>query len=66
LYEAAPLSFIADCSGGIGSDGVNRILDIIPITIHQKTPLFIGSELDIFEIESYNNIQQKEIIKYEN
>jgi fructose-1,6-bisphosphatase I len=48
LYEAAPLAFIAEQAGGRGSDGVNNILDIKPIELHQRIPLFIGN-LDLVE-----------------
>ena len=43
LYEAAPLAFIAEQAGGYGSDGKQRILDITPTDIHQRTPVFIGN-----------------------
>jgi fructose-1,6-bisphosphatase I len=43
LYEAAPLSFIAEQAGGYGSDGTRNILDINPEHLHQRTPLFIGN-----------------------
>ena len=43
LYEAAPLAFIAEQAGGYASDGAQRILDIQPETLHQRTPLFIGN-----------------------
>lgn len=42
-YEAAPLAFIAEQAGGFASDGTRRILDIPPASLHQRTPLFIGS-----------------------
>jgi fructose-1,6-bisphosphatase I len=42
-YEAAPLAFIAEQAGGYATDGERRILDIQPETLHQRTPLFIGS-----------------------
>lgn len=42
LYEAVPLSFIAEQAGGMGSDGRQNILDIQPETLHQRTPLFVG------------------------
>jgi fructose-1,6-bisphosphatase I len=50
LYEANPVAFIAEQAGGIALDGRQRILDIEPKTIHQRTPLVIGSraELDLF------------------
>jgi fructose-1,6-bisphosphatase I len=42
-YEAAPLAFIAEQAGGYASDGTRPILDIVPASLHQRTPLFIGS-----------------------
>jgi fructose-1,6-bisphosphatase I len=43
LYEAAPFAFLAEQAGGYASDGTQRILDIQPTSLHQRTPLFIGS-----------------------
>lgn len=43
LYEAAPLAFLAEQAGGYASNGVESILDIIPESLHQRTPLFIGN-----------------------
>ncbi|GGZ29485.1 fructose-1,6-bisphosphatase class 1 [Echinicola pacifica] len=43
LYEANSLAFIAEQAGASASDGENRILDIIPDSLHQRTPLYIGS-----------------------
>ena len=43
LYEAAPLAWIAEQAGGYASDGRQRILDIQPQSLHQRTPLFIGN-----------------------
>ncbi len=42
-YEAAPLSFLAQQAGGRGSDGCQNILDIVPKSLHQRVPLFIGN-----------------------
>jgi fructose-1,6-bisphosphatase I len=43
LYEAIPLAFLAEQAGGYASDGRQAILDIQPTSLHQRTPLFIGS-----------------------
>jgi fructose-1,6-bisphosphatase I len=43
LYECAPLSFIAEQAGGASSDGRQRILDIPPTSLHQRTPIFVGN-----------------------
>ena len=47
LYEANPLAFICEQAGGAASNGVQRILDIAPSDLHQRTPLFIGSKRDV-------------------
>jgi fructose-1,6-bisphosphatase I len=43
VYEAAPLAFLAEQAGGYASDGQQRILDIEPEELHQRTPLYIGN-----------------------
>jgi fructose-1,6-bisphosphatase I len=43
LYEAAPLAMIAEQAGGCASDGTRRINDIEPDSLHQRTPLYIGT-----------------------
>ncbi|HEU4524471.1 MAG TPA: class 1 fructose-bisphosphatase, partial [Gemmatimonadales bacterium] len=47
LYEASPMAFIAEQAEGSATDGMNRILDIIPHNLHQRTPLVIGSREDV-------------------
>jgi len=43
MYEAAPLAFVAEQAGGTASNGKGRIMDIQPSSLHERTPLFIGS-----------------------
>lgn len=59
VYEANPLSFLAEQAGGKGSDGHSRILSLQPNMLHQRLPLFLGSPDDVDELESYNDVQQK-------
>jgi fructose-1,6-bisphosphatase I len=47
LYEANPLAFIVEQAGGAATDGTERVLDIQPTELHQRTPLFIGSKNDV-------------------
>jgi fructose-1,6-bisphosphatase I len=47
LYEANPLAFLAEQAGGAATDGRTPILDIEPIDLHQRTPLYIGSREDV-------------------
>ncbi len=47
LYEANPIAFVAEQAGGVAIDGSRRILDITPETIHQRTPLVVGSRTEL-------------------
>jgi fructose-1,6-bisphosphatase I len=53
LYEAAPLAHIAEAAGGRASDGRRDILDVCPRSLHQRTPLFIGSADLVSRAEAY-------------
>lgn len=43
LYECNPLAFIVEQAGGKATDGYARILELEPKSLHQRTPMFIGS-----------------------
>jgi len=47
LYECLPLAFIAEQAGGIATDGVNRIIEIAPKDIHQKSAFVAGSKSEM-------------------
>ncbi len=47
LYECSPMAFIAEQASGSATDGLRRILDIVPTELHQRTPLVIGSREDV-------------------
>lgn len=49
MFEAAPMAMVAEQAGGAATDGVRRILDIEPETLHDRAPLFVGSQEDVDE-----------------
>ena len=51
LYEANPVSFLAEQAGGSASDGKGPILDVQPTDIHQRTPLVVGGESEMAAFE---------------
>ena len=56
LFEAGPLSFVAEGCKGVGHDGHERILDKVVKEVHQCTPVFVGSEnLAKMALEAYRN-----------
>ena len=48
MYEANPLGFVAEQAGGAASTGRQRIMDIMPEQLHQRTPLILGNK-DVVE-----------------
>ena len=53
LYECNPFAFILEVAGGKATNGTQRILEIVPVHLHERSPLFIGSIGMMTELESY-------------
>jgi fructose-1,6-bisphosphatase I len=51
LYEANPIAFLAEQAGGVATDSSQRILDLQPSGIHQRTPLVVGSRVEMEALE---------------
>lgn len=51
LFEAFPIGFIAAQAGGAISDGRQNLLDVEPVSPHQRTPIYVGSRgvIDLME-----------------
>lgn len=47
LYEANPIAMIAEQAGGQATCNEQRILEIEPTEVHQRTPLIVGSEVEM-------------------
>ena len=47
LYEANPMAFLAEQAGGAATTGAVDVLDVEPQDLHERTPLFIGSEEEV-------------------
>jgi fructose-1,6-bisphosphatase I len=58
VYEAAPLSFVTVAAGGAATDGVADVLDVVPASVHDRAPLWMGSPDDIAELLSYGEVRQ--------
>ena len=50
LYEAAPMAFIVEQAGGVATTGAGRILDVLPEKLHQRVPVFLGSQAEIQQL----------------
>ncbi|XP_071384248.1 fructose-1,6-bisphosphatase 1-like [Centroberyx affinis] len=49
LYEGNPMAYIMEQAGGMASTGSQDILDIQPVSIHQREPVAMGSPDDVRE-----------------
>ena len=53
LYEANPIAFLAEQAGGIATDGKTRIMEKAPQSLHERTPLYVGSKADMERLQRY-------------
>ncbi len=53
VYEANPIAMIVEQGGGAATDGTMRILDIVPSSLHQRTPLVFGAAKEVAKITRY-------------
>jgi fructose-1,6-bisphosphatase I len=54
IYEANPIAMLVEQAGGAATDGIKRILDLVPKDIHQRTPLIFGSASEVESITRYH------------
>ncbi|MEW6006431.1 MAG: class 1 fructose-bisphosphatase [Stygiobacter sp.] len=52
-YECNPMAFIVEAAGGRATDGKQRILEKKPEALHERTPIYIGSEDDVLLVEKF-------------
>jgi len=53
LYEANPMAFLAEQAGGAALDGKTRILEKRPTSLHERTPLVVGSKKEVDRVLSF-------------
>ena len=65
LYECNPMAFIIEQAGGRATNGFDRILDMEVTHVHQRTPIFIGSENMVKKAEEFMRIYAdgQEVVK---
>lgn len=53
LYEANPVAMLIEQADGYATTGDQRILELVPRSLHQRVPLIFGSRDEIRRIEDY-------------
>ena len=54
VYEANPIAFLVEQAGGKATNTVERILDLVPEHLHQRTPLVFGSAEKVERVARYH------------
>ncbi|PJC58615.1 MAG: fructose-bisphosphatase class I, partial [Ignavibacteria bacterium CG_4_9_14_0_2_um_filter_37_13] len=53
MYECNPMAMVIEAAGGRAIDGKQRIMEIVPTSLHQRIPIFIGSADDVTTVEGF-------------
>jgi fructose-1,6-bisphosphatase I len=59
MYECNPMAFIIEQAGGKAIDGKQRILEIQPVSLHQRTPIYIGSKEAVDKVEEFLRFEEQ-------
>ena len=54
MYEANPMAFIVEQAGGAATTGRQRILDVVPTSLHQRVPVILGSRNEVERVTGYH------------
>jgi fructose-1,6-bisphosphatase I/sedoheptulose-1,7-bisphosphatase len=54
LYEANPIGFIMEQAGGRASTGRENVLEVEPVSLHQRIGVVFGSRNEVERIERYH------------
>jgi fructose-1,6-bisphosphatase I len=54
MYEANPMSWLIEQAGGSATDGKQRIMDIVPRTLHERVSVFMGSKNEVELVTRYH------------
>jgi fructose-1,6-bisphosphatase I len=63
VYECNPMAFIIEQAGGVASNGYSRILDLDVKELHQRSPIFIGSENMVRKAEEFMTSFSPQVMK---
>jgi fructose-1,6-bisphosphatase I len=55
MYEANPMAWLIEQAGGAATDGLRRILDIVPTKLHERVSVVLGSKNEVNLITGYHN-----------
>lgn len=54
MYEANPIAFLTEQAGGAATDGADPVLDRVPRSPHERSPLVMGSTEEVAYIREHH------------
>ena len=54
MYEANPMALLVEQAGGAATTGRQRILEIVPDSLHQRVPVILGSKQEVERVSAYH------------
>jgi len=54
LYEGNPMAMIVEQAGGLATTGRERLLDLIPTSLHERVPVILGSRREVERLIEYH------------
>lgn len=55
MYEANPMGWLVEQAGGAATNGKQRILDVQPNQLHERTSVILGSKNEVERLTSYHD-----------
>ncbi|MCK9273754.1 MAG: fructose-1,6-bisphosphatase [Syntrophales bacterium] len=59
IFELQPMAFLMEQAGGMAIDGHTDILSIVPESLDQRSPVYIGSKFEIEKAREYLNASKR-------
>ena len=53
VYECNPIAYLIEQAGGAATTGIQRVLEILPLNIHERVPMIFGSKHEVELVEQY-------------
>lgn len=47
------MAYLTEQAGGLATTGKEPVLDVLPESIHDRSPIFLGSQDDVSELLEY-------------
>ncbi|RMC36661.1 class 1 fructose-bisphosphatase [Paracoccus alkanivorans] len=61
IHECAPIAFLVEQSGGKATDGISRMLERVPTSLHAHTPFVFGTPDKVDRLATCHDLPEPEV-----